>query len=214
MPLPRFAKLDPRKRDAILEAALDEFSEHGFENSSFNRILARVGVSKGAIYYYFVDKEDLYLTVLERAFAGLSKMRPAHATDSVASYWAMVRSMYSDVIALARRDVRVVRLLQRSTADVMRLTNAPRLEPLLTSLRTQTDALLRAGQSVGAIRDDLDLPLLSSLTFAVGAALDQHMMASGELRTESGANAALERGMDTLRRLLAPGKRARSRARR
>jgi AcrR family transcriptional regulator len=45
-----------------LEAAAKEFVAHGFEAASLNRILDDAGISKGAAYYYFDDKTDLYAT--------------------------------------------------------------------------------------------------------------------------------------------------------
>ena len=42
------------------EVAAREFGEHGFEGASLNHILAEAGVSKGAAYYYFEGKADLF----------------------------------------------------------------------------------------------------------------------------------------------------------
>ena len=64
MPRPRFAKLDPAKKEAILTAALEAFASHGFDGASYNQIIEKAGISKGAMYYYFDDKEDLFATVV------------------------------------------------------------------------------------------------------------------------------------------------------
>src|SRR5437762_7531540 len=71
MARPRFEKLDPKLRASILNVAAIEFAEHGYEAASYNRIIERSGLSKGAIYYYFDDKEDLYATVLRDALQRL-----------------------------------------------------------------------------------------------------------------------------------------------
>lgn len=42
-----------------MNAALDFFYLNGYENTSVNSIIKKVGVSKGAFYYYFESKEDL-----------------------------------------------------------------------------------------------------------------------------------------------------------
>ena len=59
MPLPRFQNLDQLRKRAILTAAAEEFGERGFAAASYNRIIERAGISKGAMYYYFADKDDL-----------------------------------------------------------------------------------------------------------------------------------------------------------
>jgi AcrR family transcriptional regulator len=48
------------RRDAILTAALDEFSIRGFEAARLDDVARRAGVAKGTIYLYFRDKESLF----------------------------------------------------------------------------------------------------------------------------------------------------------
>src|SRR5690242_411387 len=48
------------RRDAILSAALDEFSSRGFEAARLDDVARRAGVAKGTIYLYFRDKESLF----------------------------------------------------------------------------------------------------------------------------------------------------------
>src|SRR5689334_20134844 len=48
------------KREAILAAALDEFSSQGFAAARLDDVARRAGVAKGTIYLYFRDKESLF----------------------------------------------------------------------------------------------------------------------------------------------------------
>jgi len=48
------------RRDAILSAALEEFSARGFEAARLDDVARRAGVAKGTIYLYFRDKESLF----------------------------------------------------------------------------------------------------------------------------------------------------------
>ena len=48
------------RRDAILAAALDEFSSRGFEAARLDDVARRAGVAKGTIYLYFRYKESLF----------------------------------------------------------------------------------------------------------------------------------------------------------
>lgn len=56
------------KREAILEAALAEFSENDFENASVNNIIKEANTSKGNFYHYFSNKEELYIALLKEAW--------------------------------------------------------------------------------------------------------------------------------------------------
>ena len=48
------------RREAVLSAALDEFSSRGFEAARLDDVARRAGVAKGTIYLYFRDKESLF----------------------------------------------------------------------------------------------------------------------------------------------------------
>lgn len=63
---------DPeRTRAAILEAATGEFTANGLNGARVDEIARRSGVNKRMIYYYFGDKDGLYLAVLEATYAGI-----------------------------------------------------------------------------------------------------------------------------------------------
>jgi AcrR family transcriptional regulator len=66
----RTASRDPEAtREAILTAATDEFAGFGLGGARVDRIAERAGINKRMLYYYFGQKEDLFLAVLERAYA-------------------------------------------------------------------------------------------------------------------------------------------------
>jgi AcrR family transcriptional regulator len=52
------------RREAILTAALDEFSASGFEAARLDDVAKRAGVAKGTIYLYFRNKESLFQEVI------------------------------------------------------------------------------------------------------------------------------------------------------
>jgi len=56
-----------KRKNKLLEAALDEFTTKSYENASLNTILKNAGVSKGTFYYHFQDKQALYIFILKLA---------------------------------------------------------------------------------------------------------------------------------------------------
>jgi AcrR family transcriptional regulator len=63
---------DPeRTRAAILAAATEEFTAHGLNGARVDEIAKRSGVNKRMIYYYFGDKNGVYLAVLEEIYADI-----------------------------------------------------------------------------------------------------------------------------------------------
>ncbi len=57
-------KMTERKREAIMQAAIAEFRDHGFEATSMDRIAARAEVSKRTVYNHFPSKDDLFAAIL------------------------------------------------------------------------------------------------------------------------------------------------------
>ncbi len=58
-------------RAAILQAAAQEFAEHGIAGARTDAIARAAKVNKALLYYYFQDKETLYGAVLDHAFTGM-----------------------------------------------------------------------------------------------------------------------------------------------
>ena len=59
-------------RQRILEAVLREFSQKGYEGASLNTVCAENGISKGIVYHYFKDKDELYLFCAADCFEKLT----------------------------------------------------------------------------------------------------------------------------------------------
>lgn len=57
-----------RSRAAILEAAADEFDQHGYAGARLERIVERTGLTKGAVYFHFRSKLDLAKALLEEKY--------------------------------------------------------------------------------------------------------------------------------------------------
>jgi len=53
-------EVESSKKEKIINAAIVEFSQNGYEKASTNAIVKRAGVSKGLIYHYFKNKQALY----------------------------------------------------------------------------------------------------------------------------------------------------------
>ncbi|HEV8404588.1 MAG TPA: TetR/AcrR family transcriptional regulator [Nitrososphaera sp.] len=52
-------------KEKIIQAAIESFSQTGFDRTKMEDIAKRLGLSKGTIYLYFKSKEDLFLAICE-----------------------------------------------------------------------------------------------------------------------------------------------------
>ena len=74
----RSAELRGTARERLLDAALEELREHGYAATSLQAIAKRAGLTKGAVYWSFRDKQDLFMTLVEERLA-----EPARALMSI-----------------------------------------------------------------------------------------------------------------------------------
>jgi AcrR family transcriptional regulator len=61
---PRWARRKDARPQELLEAALDLFVERGYAATRLDDVAARAGVSKGTLYLYFTNKEELFKAVV------------------------------------------------------------------------------------------------------------------------------------------------------
>jgi AcrR family transcriptional regulator len=82
--MPRQRRTREEKRQAnraqILVAARKVFARRGYDRASIAEIAAEAGLSNGAIYYNFKDKEDLFLALLDERIAERVRRLAAAAT--------------------------------------------------------------------------------------------------------------------------------------
>lgn len=176
---PRFAKLPPEQQQAIVRAARDEFAGRGFHDASLNRVIEAAGISKGSMYYYFDDKEDLYAHVvrtdLEQLFARLGPF-PVPDDGSADGFWTTVEEYYlrlmtaltatPDLAAMIRG------LLAVSTTPVLAQAQSDLTQAVLPWL----EQAVTNGQRAGAVRTDLPSALLITVVMGMGQAMDIWLM--------------------------------------
>ncbi|MFF2020480.1 TetR/AcrR family transcriptional regulator [Streptomyces sp. NPDC058171] len=162
-PLPRFHRLPPEQRAAILAVARQHFAEHGPQNASYNRIIEAAGISKTAAYHYFDGREDLLTAVLDdvlaRLLGALGAWTPAADTPA---FWTRLEV---DADTLSRHLV--------EHPDDLALAPAAVAQDGGTAWRDWFGALVTDGQRLSVIRTDVDRDLLVTMTIAAFSAADE-----------------------------------------
>lgn len=69
----------------LIKAAISEFAEHGYQKSSLRRICAKAGVTTGALYFFFEDKEDLFTSVVAPVTNTVLTLMKEHYETELAS---------------------------------------------------------------------------------------------------------------------------------
>ncbi|MEA2862054.1 MAG: hypothetical protein QOC84_10 [Bradyrhizobium sp.] len=120
-PKPKAVALDPpagraaraaERRQAIIEAAMDEFIARGFAATRLDDVAKRAGVAKGTIYLHFSDKEALFQELIRTALGPLiSRLAapPPPGGSIRAALEAFAQTFAQEVVATRRGDI--VRLI-------------------------------------------------------------------------------------------------------
>lgn len=64
----KFLNIDKEKQDRIINAAIKEFAEKGYDRASTNEIVKEAGISKGLLFHYFQNKKQLFLFVFDYCY--------------------------------------------------------------------------------------------------------------------------------------------------
>lgn len=99
-PSPAPQRLTDRKRQAILQAAIDEFRANGFEATSMDRIAATAGVSKRTVYNHFPSKDALFAEILVQLWE--------KSTDLIDLAYRPDRPLREQLLELLRQKLRML----------------------------------------------------------------------------------------------------------
>lgn len=72
-------------RDRLLRAAIEVFSEHGYESATVREICRRAEANVAAVNYYFGDKKSLYAAIFDAVFETLHASRTPFLPRSAAA---------------------------------------------------------------------------------------------------------------------------------
>ncbi len=65
---------DVKARERLLHAAVELFARKGYAATSVNEIVRAAGVTKPILYYYFDNKEGIYIEILNDAYGSLERL--------------------------------------------------------------------------------------------------------------------------------------------
>ena len=181
MARPRFANLDLDTRYRILETAAEEFASRGFEGVSLNQLIDRLGMSKGSFYYYFDDKADLFTTVADLAWAIVLPVEQLDLeTFNADTYWPSLEALMQEARSRIRANPWLVGFTRL-------MYDPPEIAGVRESLAEKFDEarqwqaeLIRRGQTLGAVRDDLPVGLLQALLVGADEAGDRWFVSNWE----------------------------------
>ena len=154
---PERVRRDPeRTRARILEAARTEFARRGLGGARVDQITARAGSNKRMIYYYFDNKEALFLAALESAYEHireaeqslkLADLDPVEGMRRLVQFtWEYYLAHPEFITLLNSENLHRARLLKKSK----------KVRALHSPLVAMLKSLLERGRRAGVFRRGVD----------------------------------------------------------
>lgn len=150
-----------------MAVAIDFFARHGYQGTSIERIAQASGVTKGALYYYFRDKEDLLFEAVKDRIQQFER-RVAGGVSSLADPALCFREIARVCVRIATKDN-----LRRFIITLMveALDTYPALSEefrgIMRRFRRFLAEIILSGQQAGKLRSDVDAQLAAQV-FAAG----------------------------------------------
>lgn len=152
---PTFDNIPLEKRSRIIETATKEFAKKGYHDASISSIATKSGVSVGAIYKYFENKQDLFLTIVDHSIGRMEALLVglAKADEDVL---LKVEKILREIILVSREERILIKLYNSMTSiNDKKLARQFATEMEEMTARIYTIAI-QEGQKTGEIRRDID----------------------------------------------------------
>ncbi|WP_017348926.1 TetR/AcrR family transcriptional regulator [Pantoea sp. A4] len=149
---------DPqRTRQHIIDAALDEFTERGFDGARMDAIAEQSQTNKSLIYRYFDSKEALYIAGLTDTYEKLrASQHDIHFDDPdpVESMRKLIESTFDSFA----KNPRLVRILTHENVQNARfLRQSMNIKLLYTPLMDKLNHVIKKGQDAGIFRQHIEM---------------------------------------------------------
>jgi AcrR family transcriptional regulator len=142
-------------RKQLMSSAIDCFARFGYQGTTIDRIARAAGVTKGAIYYHFRDKEELLFEAVRdrvQGFEGHVLEEVAPAGDALANLRRVIDACFFHATVSNHRRFII-------TLMVEALDTNPRLSiefrSILRRMRAFLAGIVRRGQQQGVLRGDV-----------------------------------------------------------
>ena len=100
-----------KRRGEILEKALDVFTDEGFEDTTFQKIADRCGITRTTLYIYFKNKKDIFSYSIKQLLSGMENdINRIRKDGSLNSVDKIIR-VISDIIDKLEANRRILRVI-------------------------------------------------------------------------------------------------------
>jgi AcrR family transcriptional regulator len=176
MPKETFNNLPEDKKNSIIQVAIDEFFEYGYELASISRIVKLAGIAKGSFYQYFEGKEDLFKYIITIA----SEKKLKYLNDIIAdsdniNFFELLKGIFMGSLNFQKENLKLAsvidRFLKSANYDIkeMIMGNSVKNSNLFL------EKLLRNDIARKEMRPDLNISFTAHMITGIAVSLSDYM---------------------------------------
>lgn len=163
MALPKRAVRRTQSRHELTGVAIDCFARYGYQATSIDRIARAAGVTKGALYYHFKDKEELLFEAVRNRVGQFERRVARDVTeerDPVAALRHAAGACFEHATKSNHRRF-IVTLMVEALDTNARLS--AHFREMMQRFRQFVADIVRRGQEAGVFRRDVDRDLAAGI---------------------------------------------------
>ena len=154
------------KREQILDAAVLEIARRGYYGTTVSTIARRAGVADGTIYLYFKSKEDLLVSIFERAMQRFNEEAACIVEEDGAGAEDKLRRLVALHLSLLGEDRDLAVIFQvefRHTLHILERLSRSRMRDYLALIAR----VVEQGKQEGVFKHDLDALFAAKVVFGI-----------------------------------------------
>ncbi|MDO8904755.1 TetR family transcriptional regulator [Hydrogenophaga sp.] len=163
-------------RNSLLDAAEHLFQANGVSRTSLNEIATTAGTTRGAIYWHFKDKADLFNAMMERVTMPLESTLESTARDASSNVnpLLLLRDSMMGALKQTANDDQTRRVFEVATHKVEYVTEMQAVRDRHLQVRNECVAMTEKALREAVIREGIQLPIPLPI-----AALGLHVIIDG-----------------------------------
>ncbi|WP_332748510.1 TetR family transcriptional regulator [Hydrogenophaga sp.] len=148
-------------RNTLLDAAEHLFQAHGVSRTSLNDIATAAGTTRGAIYWHFKDKADLFNAMMERVTMPLEGALActARTAETAANPLLSLRDSMMNALRQTATDEQTRRVFEVATHKVEYVSEMQAVRDRHLQVRNECMAMIEEALREAVRREDIQLPM-------------------------------------------------------
>jgi TetR/AcrR family transcriptional regulator len=171
----KFLNLDTEKQDRIINAAIKEFAQKGYDRASTNEIVKDAEISKGLLFHYFGNKKQLYLFLFDYCYEIIADEFYKKIDLSERDFFIRIRQAVLIKMDLLNKYPEIFKFIEEAYFEDSPEVKAE-LEKKIKELNDFNIGKVYEGIDMSKFRDDMDIQkILKIITFTFEKLSDEEL---------------------------------------